>query len=144
MSVLQPTTRRMDAILEGGTMTTTSITLAPPNSLVFIEDAKGGMVPDPDSITPEAGIIATDTCIAVCCLCSDDGPTKITMGPVQEVDPGEHPAFDGILATPTRTVAVTTVEADGVLVANVPALRTRIRIWTNRPKEPDNVVVGFG
>lgn len=125
-------------------MTTTSITLAPPNSLVFIEDATGGMVPDPNRIALEAGITATDSCIAVCCLCSDDGPTKITMGPAQEVDPGEHPAFDGILATPTRTVAVDTVEVDGVLVANVPALRTRIRIWTNRPKEPDNVVVGLG
>jgi hypothetical protein len=45
MSVLQPTTRRMDAILEGETMTTTSITLAPPNSLVFIEDATGGWSP---------------------------------------------------------------------------------------------------
>jgi hypothetical protein len=125
-------------------MTTTSITLAPPNSLIFIEDARGGLVPDPNRIALEAGIISTDTCIAVCCLSADDGPTKITMGPAREVASGEHPAFDGILATPTRTVAVTTVETDGVLVANVPALRTRIRIWTNRPKEPDNVVVGLG
>lgn len=144
MSVLQSATRRMDAILEGGTMTTTSITLAPPNSLIFIEDARGGQVPDPNRVSLEAGIIATDTCIAVCCLCSDDGPTKITMGPAQEVNPGEHPAFDGILATPTRAVAVTTVEVDGALVSNVPALRTRIRIWTNRQGEPDNIVVGLG
>jgi hypothetical protein len=125
-------------------MTTTSITLAPPNSLIFIEGARGGLVPDPNRIALEAGIISTDTCIAVCCLCADDGPTKIKMGEAREVDPGERPAFDGILATPTRTVAVTTVEVDRVLVSNVPALRTRIRIWTNRQREPDNVVIGLG
>jgi hypothetical protein len=125
-------------------MTTTSIALAPPNSLFFIEDARGGQVPDPNRIALEAGITSTDTCIAVCCLCSDDGPTKITMGPAQEVDPGQVPAFDGVLATPTHTVAVTTAELDGVLVSNVPALRTRVRIWTNRRREPDNVVIGLG
>lgn len=123
-------------------MTTSSIKLAPPNSLVFIEDAGGGVVPT--DFKPGSNILSTDTCIAVCCLAEMDGQTHVTIGPAQEIDPGEKPAFDVTLATPTRAVVVTTVELVKLLEASVPSIRTRIRIWTNRAKEPDDVIVGLG
>ena len=119
-----------------------SITIAPPNSLIFVEDAKGGEPPDDVAAGPT--IIATDSCIAVCCLAQIDGPTKITIGPAQEVDPGRHPEFDGVLETPSGMVTVTTVELKKVLEEKVSSLRTRVRIWMNRLKQPDDVVIGLG
>ncbi len=121
-----------------------AISIAPPNSLIFVSDPNGGSVPDPDKIAREAGITATDSCVVVCCLAEMDGKTEITMGLADDVDPGGDPGFDGILATPTRAVVVSTVGFDTLLEANAPNLQTRIRVWTNKPKEPDKVVVGIG
>ena len=120
----------------------TSIKAAPPNSLVLISDARGGSVPD--RFTRDQGIASTDTCVVVGCLAEIDGQTEITMGPAREVSPSAHPAFDGILATPSRTIAVSTVDWNKLLEANVPTSQTRLRVWTNRPREPDKVIVGFG
>lgn len=121
-----------------------TIKIAPPNSLIFVSDAQGGSIPDPDKIAREAGITATHSCIAVCCLAEMDGKTEITIGLADEVDPGKKPEFDGTLATPTRTIVVSTAESEMVLEANVPTVQTRMRIWTNRPKEPERVIVGIG
>ncbi len=121
-----------------------TISIAPPNSLIFICDAAGGSVPDPDGIAREAGITATDSCVVVCCLAEMDGKTEVTMGLAGEVDPGEKPGFDGALATPTRTAAVSTVAWNTLFETNVPTSQTWLRIWTNRPKKPDKVVVGIG
>jgi len=118
--------------------------VSPPNSLIFVTDAQGGSAPDPDKIAREAGITAIDSCIVVCCLAEMDGRTEITMGPTGEVNPGKEPDFDGKLATPTRTVVVSTAERETILEANVRTLQTQIRIWTNRPREPDKVIVGIG
>jgi hypothetical protein len=66
---------------------TSSITHSPLNSLMFIEDGAGDGVP-PDDVAAGPAIIATASCIAVCCLAQIDGPTKFTLGPALEVDPG--------------------------------------------------------
>ena len=121
-----------------------TINIAPPNSLIFVSDAEGGSAPDSDKIARKAGITATDSCVVVCCLAEMDGDTEITMGLASEIDPGANPDFDATLATPTRTVVISTSELDTLLEANVPTLRTCIRIWINRPKEPDKVIVGVG
>jgi hypothetical protein len=73
-----------------------------------------------------------------------DGDTQVTLGSAPEVDPGVSPAFDGLLETPSREVVVSTVEHETVLTAPVPAARTRVRIWTNHPTEPDEVTIGLG
>jgi hypothetical protein len=121
-----------------------TIKTAPPNSLIFVTDAQGGSVPDPNKIAREAGITATSSCVVVCCLAEMDGKTEITMGPTGEVNPGQEPDFDGKLATPTGTVVISTTERETLLEANVRTLQTQIRIWTNRAREPDRVIVGIG
>jgi hypothetical protein len=72
-----------------------------------------------------------------------DGETEVTLGSAREVGPENFAAFDGLLETPNRAVVVSTVEGDTVLEARVPRLMTRIRIWVNRPREPDRVVIGL-
>jgi hypothetical protein len=126
------------AILERQMIKSTKV--APPYSLLAILDPNGGQAPDP---VRGAQILSTPSCITVACFMSQDGETKVALGPDREVDTGRVAAFDGMLETPNRAVVVSTVECEIVLELPVPNTRTRVRIWVNRPKEPDDVVIGL-
>lgn len=117
----------------------TSLRLRPANSIIFVSDIAGGVVPG-----LAAGMIihATPSCISVECYPEQDGPTKITLGDGDDVDPGGMPEFDGPLNVPNRVVAVSTVNEDAVLRMSVPRQRARIRIWINHRKWPDDIVIG--
>lgn len=115
--------------------------IAPPNSLLFIEDISGGEAPYP---VRGAQVLATPSCVSIACLAFMDGETEIVLGAAAEVDPGGPQAFDGIIATPSHTLVVTTVENEKILETTVPGFRTRVRVWTNRAREPDRVIVGVG
>jgi hypothetical protein len=117
-----------------------TVRIAPTNSLLFISDRNGGIGPE---FLAGRLILSTSSCISVGCLMWQDGETEVTLGLAREVDPGVVAAFDGPLETPNRVVVVWTVEGEIVLKASVPATRTRVRIWVNRPAEPDRVVVGL-
>ena len=113
----------------------------PVNSLIFISDPSGGMVPE---WIRDALILSTPSCISVGCYPEQDGPTEVILGKAQEVDPGFRPAFEGDLATPSRAVVVSTVDRDTVLESKVPDMRTRVRIWISHPRWPDKIIVGYG
>jgi hypothetical protein len=116
-----------------------SAKVAPPYSVVVITDPSGGQTPD----TMSGSIIAaTESCIAVGCLCDIDGETEFTLGAGPEVDPGSEPTFQGTLQTPNRRIVVRSVYGETIL--ELPVLRetARVRIWVNHPSEPDRVVVG--
>jgi hypothetical protein len=122
-------------------MMSASIRVAPSNSLVAISDAKKkGVVP---KIGPEFGIAATESCILIPCLPEVEGQTQITLGPARDVAPGGAPVFDGYLDTPNGVVQIVTVDWKPLLKAPVSNSSTRIRIWTNRPKFPDKVMIGL-
>ena len=118
-----------------------SVTIAPPNSLVVISDAHGGEVP---LAMRAKRIVSTRSCIAVGCRMFADGPSRFTLGPAREVDPGMPPSFEGSLEAPSRTVVVSTVERQALRRAQVPSREVRVRIWTNHPTEPNEVVIGLG
>jgi len=117
-----------------------SAKIAPPNSLLFISDPNGGEAPDP---VRGALVLSTPSCISVACLMWQDGKTEVSLGSDVEVDESWIAAFDGMLETPNRSVVVSTVEGDAVLEAYVPRTRTRVRIWVNRPSEPDKVSISL-
>jgi len=119
----------------------TSTKVRPVNSLVFISDPAGGVVPEWERDTL---ILSTPSCISVGCYPEQDGPTEVVLGKAQEVDPGRAPAFDGDLETPHGAVTVSTVEGNAILESKVLETRTRVRIWVNHPRWPDKVVVGVG
>ncbi len=119
-----------------------SAKVAPPYSLVIIEDPSGGEVPD--TMPAKLCIASTDSCIAVGCLAEVDGETAFTLGEAADVNPGFQPAFDGRLKTPSRKVSLQTVERHTILEAPVQQQETRVRVWTNDPKRPDEVIVGIG
>lgn len=118
-----------------------TIKISPPNSILFISDGRSGVAPQ---ITKEKRIWATSSCVAVGCLMEQDGPTEVTLGQADEIRSQEIPAFDGFLETPRRTVLVSTSENRSILEKNVTSERTRLRIWTNHPSEPDKVIIALG
>jgi hypothetical protein len=71
-----------------------------------------------------------------------DGETLVLLGSAPELDPGESPAFDGMLETPNRAVVISTVERETVLEMRVPNARTHLKIWVDHPTEPDKVIIG--
>jgi hypothetical protein len=117
-----------------------SIKIAPPNSLLFVSDQRGGDTPD---IVRRKSIWSTPSCIAIGCLMFADGPTAVTLGRSREVAPKGQPAFDGNLPTPSGVVSITLVGGREVLHEAVLAKSTRVRVWTNRTNEPDEVIVGL-
>lgn len=117
-----------------------SIKVAPPNSLIGISDVKKGEIPNFDV---ETGISATETCILIGCWPEIDGETEITLGPAAEIDPGCPPAFDGQLQAPSGRLQIVTVEWKPLLTAVATSSNTKIRIWTNRLRFPDRIVIGF-
>jgi hypothetical protein len=119
----------------------TSIKIAPPNSLLLVSDREGGTVPE---ITRERRLWFTPSCIAIGCLAFMDGETEVTLANTRDVHSDNEPAFDGVLETPSRTVIVWTVERKTLLEAAVDGRRTRVRVWTNHPMEPDKVAIGLG
>ena len=117
---------------------TSSVTIAPPNSLTLITGGPTAAVPR--DIEPGEGVVSTSSCIAVVCFPEVDGPTNISLGP----GPEAKPAFTGFLDTPSHKLAVWTVEWRKLLEAKVPTSRTNIRIWRNHPRWPTEVVIDVG
>lgn len=114
------------------------ISLAPLNSLLFLEDSKGGKPPEP--IRGEM-IWSTPSCIAFACLPDVDGPTEITIGPSNEIEPQPLLVFDGDLETPSCVVIISGVEIERVLNVDVAHQKTKVRIWYSHPKWPDKVTI---
>ncbi len=123
-----------------GKAVTSTVKTAPPNSLLFVSDVDGGRPPLP---VLGAQILATNSCISICCYPWVDGETTITLGPSAEVDPGTAAAFDGNLQTPSRIVVISTVDHKIILSKAVPDKTTRIRAWVNRPMMPNRIIIGF-
>lgn len=118
-----------------------TLSIAPPNAQLFISDVSGGRAPEFISNLP---VLSTDTAISVSCLPNMDGETRVTLGAADEVSFPEAPIFDGLLKTPTNGIVVSTVEHEVILDASVPSRETRIRIWTNRTVEPDEIAIALG
>ena len=118
-----------------------TVAIAPPNALLFISDGSGGTTPE---FVADRSVLSTDTVISVRCLPDMDGDTRVTLGPATEVGLAMPPVFDGTIKTPTKGVLVSTVEHEEILATAVPSVETRIRIWTSRSVDPDNIVIAWG
>jgi hypothetical protein len=110
--------------------------------MFFLEDPIGGKSPAIDERAVR--IWSTRSCIIVGSLAFMDGETYLVASTsVADVQPTE-PAFDGMLDTPSRVVEISTSERQVLLRCAVAALVTRVRVWTDRPSEPENILVVFG
>jgi hypothetical protein len=70
-----------------------------------------------------------------------DGPSRFTLCRGADAVGRGQPSFSGDLETPSRVVALSTTEGRTLLEVPVSAALTRVRIWTNHPTEPDDVII---
>lgn len=119
-----------------------SVHIAPPNSLFFLEDPAGGK--SPEIVDGPVRIWSTRSCIIVACLCFVDGETEFVASDQTDDAPSSVPAFDGMLDTPSRVIEVSTSEREILLRCPVETHFTRVRVWTNNPREPDRIFVVLG
>ena len=77
-------------------------TLAPPNSLLLVMDHTAGQIPE--SMRGSA-IAFTSTCIAIGTLSETAGSTRVALDNASSAQPNGTIAFDGVLDTPSRTLA---------------------------------------
>lgn len=90
------------------------------------------------------GLTANSTCINVGCHHSMDGPTTVSFGLFEEVANGSRDTrFDGFIDTPDRRVDVFDANDPEIVSMTVPHMRTRVRMWTNHPTYPDEVVIAL-
>lgn len=93
----------------------------------------------------EAGIFSTDECIVVPCLYWNEGDTTITLGPSEELkESSGPPQFDGMLETPLQSILLFDADIPEILSMDASYGHTRVRIWTNHPTDPDDVVIVLG
>ncbi|MEH6718853.1 MAG: hypothetical protein V7704_08240 [Aurantimonas endophytica] len=91
------------------------------------------------------GVTANDDCINVTASPWNEGETAITLGASTELGPkDELPRFDGLLNTPLHCLVLFDANLPKILSIDVPGERTRVRIWTNRPLCPDQVIIAVG
>ena len=119
---------------------TRTVRVAPPNSLIFLWDERGGAVPE---FVANKLVLATSSAVSVGCLAEMDGETEITLGPTGDVDTRGLKVFDDVLETPTRRIVVETSEGEILLREDVSSNRVHVGIWVNRYVEPDKIVVGW-
>jgi hypothetical protein len=115
------------------------IRISPANSLLFIEDFSRGILPEP---VWGAKILSTPSCISFACFPEQDGPTEITIGSLNEIEPEPFLVFEGDLETPSRVVIISGVEIERVLSVDVANRKTRVKIWYSHPKWPDKITIG--
>ena len=115
------------------------ISVAPSNSVVLVMDRTTGVIPDSMS----GGLVAaTSSCVAIGTLSENDGETSICLS--DEGRPsglGDGPVFDGILMTPSRTLAVCSVLGEVLVEMQVRSDKTHVQMWANDTAEPDRIEV---
>src|SRR5262245_16212082 len=119
-------------------MRTTKI-IRPVNSLILVCDQTGGVTP---SWQRDKQILWTDSCVSVACYPEQDGPTKVTLGTADDVDPGSTAQFDGLLKIPTHVLSVQDIVHESFLTMNVSDPVVRIRVWLNCARWADRVTIG--
>lgn len=118
-----------------------TIRIDPPNGFVLVaDDLRTADVPYFPS-SPER-LAATSSCIALGCIVQEE--TEITVAPASEVSPDTEPVLDQMLETKRKRLSIWNLYNEKVLEVSVPSTSTRVRIWGNRPREPDRVLVGLG
>lgn len=130
--------RRRQRVAQAGKVTTNSITLSPPNSLVLVMDHSSGELPEAIN---EQLVALTDSCVAVGTLSEVDGATTITLtNSLEGVKRGKM-VFDGVLKVPRHELSVCSVADTKLLTMTLPSSEAHVQIFANDHSEPDEIVV---
>jgi hypothetical protein len=112
--------------------------VAPPNSIVFINDPTH--ICEVPRNTATAIVTATASCIAVWTLAQPSGETTIRLARTMDCPVGQI-VFDDMLETPGRRVEVGDSGGEQILPINVDNALTHVKIWVNDTNEPDLILI---
>lgn len=115
-----------------------TITLAPPNSLVFVMDHSSGELP---KAMNDQLVAFTDSCVAVGTLSEVDGETTITLTDSLEGVKRGQMVFDGVLKVPRHALSVCSAADTKLLTMTLPGSEAHVQIFANDASEPDEIVV---
>jgi hypothetical protein len=114
--------------------------IAPPNSIVFVMDAKNEDTP----VTMDTSlVVSTPSCIVVGTYPEPDGKTTIilTDDPSGEIGPGDALAFTGSIRVAGRVLSVVTAYGDVILAMPVRNQDTHVRVWADDPECPSRIII---
>jgi hypothetical protein len=109
-----------------------------PNSLLLIMDPVVGRVPE---ATGGRLTAFTDSCVAIGTLSETDGPTRVRLLASAELPESDAPpmtAWQGVLATPTGELVVTSVTGE-IYARRSVRESTPLRLLVNDETEPDEI-----
>jgi hypothetical protein len=120
----------------------TTITVAPPYSIVFVCDNSAEDVEVPDRVGGEL-IAANTTCVSVGTYPSDDGDTEIclTKSASAEQMAGLEKIFAGRITSPNRRIDVATAENDVLLSLKIATTAASVSIWVDHPRWPTKILI---
>lgn len=114
-----------------------TVHIAPPNALVLLVDGAGGCLPS----TMAGRLVAfTESCIAIGTQEPTDGETTVVLSKSPPNDCSSLlQVFDGVLKSPSHTIALLSVNGDTYCNECVGRDVLRVKIWANHNREPDAV-----
>ena len=120
----------------------TTVSLSPPNAILFVFDPSHGDVRVPEYI--EGRLTAgNETCVSVGTRAEVDGETVVSLG--RRRDAGDltklEKVFEGRVETPGRKIAVVTSEFQPILHLAVPDSAAKISIWVDDNRNPGRISV---
>ncbi len=110
------------------------------NGLLFISDRDSKDFPNVDG---KGSFWRTPSAIALACEIDCEGPAEIVVGPLDDVPQPGPPLLDDLIETPSSLLEFSLVPNAKIFEVPVNGPKTRLRIWTNHPTQPDVVVIGL-
>jgi hypothetical protein len=117
-----------------------SVTVAPPNSIIFVMDFKNGKLPK----SIDGGLIATSpSSVVIGTYPEPDGETTIilTDDVLKEIGSEDMLAFDGSISVPGRRLSVVTVHDEALLSIPTQRENVHLRVWVNHPQCPSRIII---
>ncbi|MGH8411263.1 MAG: hypothetical protein ACRERT_08575 [Pseudomonas sp.] len=114
------------------------MTVAPPNSLIFIMDHAFGETPE----SMGHGLVtSTDSCVAVATLCEFDGATTVIVGADPQGVGAEILVFDGHLTVPSKQLSVCSALDEKLLSMDIPTSHVHLKVFANDATEPNFIAI---
>ncbi len=102
------------------------------NGLLVICDPESRESPDVDGLAP---YWQTEHCLLVPCQHRDFGPVTITAGDMNEIARTDHEIFDGVIVSPSGTLALETVYLERIALIETGVERNHVRVWGDGYKD---------
>ena len=108
-----------------------------PHGVQFIYDPTMDIdIPDDTGAGP---VLHTGNCLTVWTVLEDDGQVSLTLTR-DESDARGTKVFEGVLDTDGRRLALNDSGLNAILECAVPDARTKLAVYTNHDRDPDQVV----